>query len=94
MVQLQAILKSPEDEDEKIIFYSNPLIQKLSQYFIKFMTNWQLKLDEENKITVNKAHQLIESFLEILAVSLIKPNLQLLKQEDRSQAEKKVGFFV
>lgn len=35
---------------------------------MKFMVNYDLKVDEDKKITLNKALRMIESYLEILSV--------------------------
>jgi len=45
-MQFQLILKSPENMDEKVNFYKKPVIQKIANYFMKFMLRHDLKINE------------------------------------------------
>ena len=76
-------------------YFKNPVIQKISNYFIKFMVNYELKIDEGKKITASRAYKLIESFLEIISVEMIcNKKIGLIEKEDQSEAQNKVSLYL
>lgn len=68
---------------------------KISNYFIRFMVNYELKIDESKKITANMSYKLIETYLEIISVEMITDKkLGLIEDDLRSEAEKKVPIYL
>ena len=68
---------------------------KISNYFIRFMVNYELKIDESKKITANMSYKLIETYLEIISVEMITDKkLRLIEDDLRSEAEKKVAIYL
>ncbi len=88
-------MKTPSNEDEKMKLFMKPVIQKISNYFMRFMVNYEFKLEEGKKITSNIAHKLIETYLEIVSVEIISnKKLGLMEDEWRADAEKKVSIYI
>jgi hypothetical protein len=59
------------------------------------MVNYELKIDEGKKITANMAYKLIETYLEIISVEMIaNKKLELIEDEMRSEAEKKIAIYL
>ncbi len=68
---------------------------KISNYFMRFLANYDLKIDEGKKITANMAYKLIETYLEIISVETIyNKKLGLIEEEVRNLVEKKVAIFL
>ncbi len=73
------------NEDDKISFFKNPVIMKISNYFMRFLVNYDLKIDEGKKITANMAYKLIETYLEIISVETIhNKKLKLIEDDVRN----------
>ena len=52
---------------------------------MRFMVAHELKVDEEKKLTQNKVHKLIESYLEIVSIETItKSKMGLINESDKS----------
>lgn len=64
----------------------------IANHFMKFMVRYELKINEEKRITLNVAQKLIESYLEIFSIEKIRrENMNLLKNIVLEELNKKVG---